>query len=757
MKEFRRLRQIPYSIRRWTALLPAGFLAILFSARSGLPAQAPEETKPQIRTQIPYSGDIVTLISDYQGRSSETEYWARGHIRITYKDIVLTGDEAKYNSESGKGSLSGQIRFERKEEWLVCSKAEFDFNTQTGIFYDASGLTDKQFSITSGTIRKTGPNTYEFEEGTATTCPGKTPKWSFKSSRAQIKLDGTARMHNSIFKIKGIPVLYTPYVVFPMERKTRSSGFVPFHTGTSTSKGRVVSEGYYQTFGRSADLFVYGDYFTLRGLAVGGKFRIKPNPVTSFELEMYGIKDKLKQSGVRLLVDGSTQLRDDWRAVARVNITSNFSFRQAFEDSFRAATVSQERATAFLTRNHNSISTNIAYAREEVFFPAHPLVIRRVPSLEFSSMGTPLGNSPLILSFRTALDSLSRMDGEMETQRMVQRLDVYPRLTLRLPSLAGFSLAPSIGVRETYYGAQLAQGSDPGSVTVVNQSLHRRYADLSLELKTPVLERDFAPSWIGSFRHTIEPYVSYRWIRGIKDLDKTIRFDEEDAIADTSEVEYGIMNRFFKDRKVGADRHQRYEFMSFGLAQKYYFDPTFGGAFREGQSNTFYPLDTLTGFYQTDEMTNLAPISLSFRMTPKSGIHNELRADFDARHQRWRNESLSTIWQQGKFFLSGTYYRIHSQNESNLLLPVNNHIQGQIGFGRFTSGLSSSVSVSYNVMTGQLLNSSSRVNYSWDCCGVGAEFNQFDLGFRTESKFSFSFTLKGIGSFGNMKRPESLF
>jgi LPS-assembly protein len=69
----------------------------------------------------------------------------------------------------------------------------------------------------------------------------------------------------------------------------------------------------------------------------------------------------------------------------------------------------------------------------------------------------------------------------------------------------------------------------------------------------------------------------------------------------------------------------------------------------------------------------------------------------------------------------------------------------------------SSLVISYNLRTSQLLNSNTRVSYTWDCCGVAMEFNQFDLGLRTESRFSFSFTLKGIGSFGNLKRPESLF
>ena len=72
-------------------------------------------------------------------------------------------------------------------------------------------------------------------------------------------MDRTARLHHMIFKVKGVPLLYLPYMVVPMEKKERSSGFVPFHMGNSNSKGRVFSEGWFQTLGRSADATIYGD------------------------------------------------------------------------------------------------------------------------------------------------------------------------------------------------------------------------------------------------------------------------------------------------------------------------------------------------------------------------------------------------------------------------------------------------------------------------------------------------------------------
>ena len=733
------------------------WLLMLASARNALPASLQETGHAQVRTEIPYSDGTVVLLSDSQRKVSRSRYRAEGHVTVYFQDMMVTGEEAEYDEETREGFMAGPARFSQGQTWLSCTRAEFNFGSQTGVFYGASGYSDQEFLLNGRTVRKTGKDTYRVEKIDITTCKQERPHWSFGASLAEIRLDQatrlprTTRLHNTVFRIKGIPVFYFPYLIVPMDKKVRNSGFVPFHTGTSTSKGRVFSEGYYQTLGPSADFLVYADYFSLRGLALGGIFRMRPDPDTRFSLQAYGIRDKLDQGGVQLVVNGETRLKDDWRAVARVNITSNFTFRQAFSDNFRSATISQELATAFLTRNHQSVSTNIAFQREEVLFPVRPLVIRKVPSLEFVSLGTPLGRSPLILSFRTSLDGLSRTDSLLETQGLIQRLDLYPRLAIRLPTLKGFSLTPSIGVRETYYSAQLSPGSGSG---IANEALHRRYADLSIELRTPTLERAFSSSSLGSLVHTIEPFINYRWIHGIKDLYKTIRFDDQDAIADTNEVEFGIVNRFFRNRRDGAGGQEKHELMSFGLMQKHYFDPAFGGAFRSGQSNAFYPLNTITGFYRTGLMRRFSPISAVFQLAPKDGIQHDIRADFDIGLKRWRNVSLSTVWQQGKFYLSGTYFGIRALEAG---MPAGNHVQGQIGYGSHERGLSSSLTVSYNIRTNQILNSNTRISYAWDCCGVGVEFNQFDLGIRTESRFKFSFTLKGIGSFGNMERPEDLF
>ncbi|HSW39990.1 MAG TPA: hypothetical protein VLL97_10910, partial [Acidobacteriota bacterium] len=186
----------------------------------------------------------------------------------------------------------------------------------------------------------------------------------------------------------------------------------------------------------------------------------------------------------------------------------------------------------------------------------------------------------------------------------------------------------------------------------------------------------------------------------------------------------------------------------------YYFDPTFGGAFIPGKTNTFHPLDGVTGFYHTGLPGRLSPLSAVVQFNPRPDIFNDLRIDYDTRLNRLRNTSLTTTWRLDSFNLSGTYFNIHQLEEG---LPTGEHLQGQIGYGSPTKGLSLSMAASYNLRSGQWLNSSTRVQYAWECMGIGAGITQYALGLRRETRFSFSFTLKGIGNFGAMSRPESLF
>ena len=78
----------------------------------------------------------------------------------------------------------------------------------------------------------------------------------------------------------------------------------------------------------------------------------------------------------------------------------------------------------------------------------------------------------------------------------------------------------------------------------------------------------------------------------MNDFARFIRLDEDDTITDTDEVQYGITQRLY--RRAGSGDAQ--EVASRSLYQKYYFDPTFGGALVPGQPNILAALDSVTPF-----------------------------------------------------------------------------------------------------------------------------------------------------------------
>lgn len=732
----------------WLAFLILGPLCPALRAQQ----QSTEEPSGQVKTEIPYRDGTVVLLSDFQERITRTRYRASGHVRITFEELFITCDEAEYDEETRDGFAKGNVRFSHLRQWFSCSRAEFSFASQTGIFYEATGFTDQEFLVRGQTVLKTGKDTYRVEHGLVSSCQEKRPKWEFGTRTANIRVDRTARLHHMVFKLKGVPLLYLPYLVVPMEKKERSSGFVPFHMGSSTSKGRVFSEGYYQTLGRSADATIYGNYFSLRGLAVGGIFRARPNPDTRVFIEAYGINDKLNQGGAQVYVDAVSKLPADFRLVAHANVTTNFQFRQAFADTFRAATSPHEESLVFLTQNRDSFSTDFSFQRQEIFYPGRSVVIRESPTIEYFSLGKPLPKTPLIFYLQSSVGGLSRVDRIIESPKMVQRFDIFPAIAVRLPTIAGFSVMPTVGIRDTFYGASLVYDPEPKAVP---EQLNRKYVNVEVDVRTPTLERDFRTSSGDSIKHLVEPMLRYRMISGIgKQLENIIRFDPLDPIADTNEIEYGLANRIIRNRRTSTGSVQPYEFMSFTITQKQYFDPTFGGAFQEGRPNIFYPLYTLTGFATSSIVRNFAPTNLVARITPREGITFDARADFDTKFDRLRDASVTTLWHQDRVFIAGTYFKTNALEIGTF---ASNQVQGQFGWGRMDRGLSLSVTISYDIQSSRLLNSHTRLYYFWDCCGVALDYQKYDVGIRSENRLTFSFSLKGIGSFGNIKRPESLF
>src|SRR5262249_40188560 len=149
--------------------------------------------------------------------------------------------------------------------------AEWNYKTKTGFFLNSTGYTNQtndgtRLYFIADRVEKINLDTIVLTNAQITACDEEKPKWSFHSKKVTIKTGDQARIVSPTFRIKGMPVIYMPYASLSLKHIDRASGFLTPTFSASGEKGFRISDAYYLTLGRSADLTLRGDLFSKRGL-----------------------------------------------------------------------------------------------------------------------------------------------------------------------------------------------------------------------------------------------------------------------------------------------------------------------------------------------------------------------------------------------------------------------------------------------------------------------------------------------------------
>jgi lipopolysaccharide assembly outer membrane protein LptD (OstA) len=551
-------------------------------------------------------------ISIYEGYVNATLGEVRLQAdRVTYNSV--TGDmvlEGNVIFDQG----SNQRVTARRAEINFASRRGTFWDT-TG--FTNRTATGEYIFFTAERVEKTGPDTFELINATVTACEDVMPKWSFNAKRAELKVEDRIKLYNSVFRIKNVPAFLLPYAWIPATSSERKSGFLLPQTGSSNQKGREFKFAYYQTLGQSADITFRNDIYTARGLGFGAQFRARTDEKSYMNLGFFSVKDRLfgsegeDQGGTAFVADAVQYFPRGWLAVGNVSLVSSLQFRQVFSDDISQVIDPRRESTFYVNNNTGNVSFNFLAANEttRLLRPARAtettdvagtdfdIKIRRAPEVNLTFYPRRLfDNLPIYFSVDSTLGALKReetVDSNivLVTPAAVQRLDFQPKVTIPLATFGGVAITPSLSVRETFYTSSLdpaatvfdpnrfaASPDDPRldparsefdpAVTlfdrelddpIIPESFSRQYAELAVDIRPPALEKDFLNK-DGSrrFRHLIEPYITYRLISGVgDDFDRVIRFDERDAVANTNEIEYAVVNRFFTTRRISEVRRRR--------------------------------------------------------------------------------------------------------------------------------------------------------------------------------------------------------
>jgi len=763
-------------------------------------AQIPQAQQPEAKGRasavLKYKGELIYLVADQFEQTGDT-YLLHGDTQIDFRNYVIYGDEISYNSNTGDATATGHVKLEGGDYsvHMDASRAEYNVTEGTGKFFDVHGTTglkfgsrrailttSSPFTFSGREIDKVAPNRFVVHHGTITSCELPRPKWTFSAERINFEVGDVAKLYNSTFHLRKLPVLYLPFAEHPVEHVGRQSGFLIPSFGQSSVKGTILGDSYYWAINRSMDATLGAEYFSKRGFGQHANFRALTGQNSFISATYFGVVDRglgpthVNQGGEDVRIQAEQYFPKDVRAVANVEYLSSYLFRIAFAENFTTAVNSEVKSSIFASRNEDGYSLGILAQRYQNFQSTNKgdlFSILHVPSLDASSVDRPLFNTPFFYGFDASTTGLSRRSPTFSSANLVGRTDAHPRLSLPV-FLRGWTFRPEVAVRDTFYSQHKTQETALSIGTTINGSLNRKDFEGELEMRAPRLEKIYEKGIFGkALKHTIEPRITYRYVNGIDNFLSIIRFDSSDIVSDTNEVEYAVTNRIYlKPRKQQCNNEKvdascsrvSSEFLTWEVAQKYFIDPRFGGALVPGVRNVLETTAEFTGVAFLTDPRVFSPLTSRLRIHTSPHTDLQWLFDYDLKKGRISSSDVFIDYHVGPYFVGGSHALLHAPGEvflSSALPAVETFNQFRLtgGFGHPSRrGFSLAGNLGYDVNLTSLQYNAIQTSYNWDCCGLNFEYRRFVLGpVRNESQYRFAFSLANIGTFGNLRRQERVF
>lgn len=612
------------------------------------------------------------------GADEDDEQAARQLAFSETTTTVIQADWLVYDVNMGQAKIRGNIFIRIKGDTLKAESGVINLKDSTGSFENATIVRgdNLQLHLEGRVVEKTGELTYRIEDGWIITCKleeGQTPPWSFGAADTKITDGGYAHLKHAVFRIKGIPVFYTPYMIVPAKRE-RQTGFL-FPTFSISSKdGFGVETPFFINLSPYADMTLYPRYLSERGVMLGAEFRYatdedskgmfmahyldddlsdpseeeyyREGNYTHTNQERYWIRGKVDQNigkwVTRMdldIVSDKDYLRDlSGASTSHKSNNRRFGdlFGRSFEDKYdmyRDNTLAFLRSFGNGTALHGdflAVNDVSDFDYDETGVPSSAW---RLPSVNYSGL-MPLVTNLADVSWHSGYANFWREHGVRG-----QRFDLFPEVSTRIPINRYLESTIHGGIRETFYTIDDNGVDDWKNEDTANRWLYRLGGDIGTTLYREYGTPDLGAGW----SHTIRPVVEYEYV-DIPDSDTLPIFDAVDGMEEANAFYYGIHNFFSifekgkKKREKGDDMKDLGEDEDAQVVERElaFFKVRQGYDMRDEMSDKpWTPIEFKTGFYPVKDARLI--------YKTKVGVYGEgwVEHDVEASYTDWRGDRIS--------------------------------------------------------------------------------------------------------------------
>jgi len=426
-------------------------------------------------------------------------------------------------------------------------------------------------------------NTYYIEDAVVTTCEGENPDWVITGKNAKVTLEGYGYVRHAALWAKKIPVVYTPFLVFPAKTK-RQSGFLPPEIGHSDRWGGYFIQPFFWAINESSDATFYEHHMHLRGDKLGLEYRYVLSEKSKGTLMYDFLNDRKIDDGTLDLSEkwgyqDDSELRPnhnrywfrmshqqampmDFFAKLDLDIVSDQDYLKEFEDGKTGFKETENYFNKNFGRELDDYNDYIRLNRlnlnrnwDKYSFTAETLwydnvinrrwedrdtTLQKLPLIVFDGSKQKVFKSPLYFSLDSEYTYFYSEDGQRG-----HRADLNPRFYFPYRFKNYFSLEPSAGVRETgWYMDRKETGED--YLSEEKKRFNRQIYDIKLDLSSEIYNvYDSSILDTSGIKHALTPQIIYEYIPD-QNQDEFPDFDVDsiDRIEKMNQITYSITNTF---------------------------------------------------------------------------------------------------------------------------------------------------------------------------------------------------------------------